>query len=407
MAAPCRPLATLWNRFECGATQTVSLSSFFSSRTESSMSSSTGRLQVGIIVRAQHPTHPKALRRAVIATLDDNNVCVLWEDEAPRAISAHPFLVAPVMQDAVDDVESELPRHSVASLLDFETTKTEVSESIAVWKERGDTLLRLGDASAAVGYYEHALHLSSKLSEGSSVLIKVKGYIKVAEVDCIESRTVDVTLLEAGDEMTLNRNDVLMTILEPDSDRMQERILLNLGRCLLQLADTTTLTRRPRYLKSAVLAASMALSLAEFVKNPASTNLQTSLLLRCQAQTSLSKFSHATADAKRMLSLDPHNKQAQKLLKDIARQQSLQKKNDKKLAKEMCKWVQTATNGPVSDNEDDNEQKNLTPQPRIDHAPHFLSPAPAWLLGIVAGLLLAFGCRIFSSIESDAASRER
>jgi hypothetical protein len=58
---------------------------------------------------------------------------------------------------------------------------------------------------------------------------------------------------------------------------------------------------------------------------------------------------HATADAKHVLKLDASNVQAQKLLRNVERRDIQRKRTDRKLAKDVCKWVNTATNAATSD----------------------------------------------------------
>jgi hypothetical protein len=172
-----------------------------------------------------------------------------------------------------------------------------------------------GDVSAASAFYELALQCcSSKVEIGKTILIKVEGYAKVAEVECVEENlSMDVTSVETGEERTVQEKDVLLWVQEPDPNHLQERILLNLTRCLLQLAEVTSLPQqhRPLYLRSAVLGCTLVLALAEFYKTKdsdekeATSTEKTSLLLRSQAYSNMNKFPHAMADAKGLMTLDP------------------------------------------------------------------------------------------------------
>ena len=262
---------------------------------------------VGSTVRALLPKHKKARRRGVVATVQKKHVCILWEDDAPRSISmptplvkrgsflARTFIVAPLFQDEADELEDVILEEDVESLLDFETTHCAEEVPVEEWKNRGDHLLRLGDASASVSYYDHALKLSGPLQVGSSVVIQVDGFAKVADVDCIEDDGgIDVTMAETGLERTIKESDVLLCIRDASLNQLQERVLLNISRCLLQLADTTFVAkRRPKYLRSAVLACTLALTLIDFwegqdVSFPEGT--KTALLLRCQANMCFRSF---------------------------------------------------------------------------------------------------------------------
>ena len=244
-------------------------------------------MQVGSVVRVR--LSDKASRRAVLATLPDNAdgsssssaacccCCILWEDDAPRPILPQDdgdavFLVTPHFKhDDHQQVEcEEITETTVAvselmPLLDFETKQRPTTTGTAPvldWKECGDQLLRIGDAAAAVPYYERALRLTSPSSVsqllqivGATVLLKESGRVVAADVDCIDDDhgECDVTVVETGHEKSVRASDILLCLLPLDDDHVQERILLNLARCLLQLAEpTTTRTscatnrRRPR-----------------------------------------------------------------------------------------------------------------------------------------------------------------
>lgn len=338
------------------------------------------KLVVGSTIRAPLPNHSSFRRKAIIATIqeDDGTVCVFWEDEAPSSLlSADREMVlspSPSENDENPGVESTVRISDILPLLDFERGTSDDAD-ISEWKDRGDTLLRLGDASAAVPQYERALELMGsspqKITIGSVALVKQKGFFKLVQVDCIDLDHVDVTHLDVEEkEETLRLSDIMLAIPKRDGKLVQERILLNLARCFLQLAETTLIPRRrPSYLKAAVRAASFAFAVSEFRSNMSSANFSSAtkpkaLLLRSQAQLRLSKFAHARGDAKKVLELDPNNKEASKLLRDIEKRQQKIALADKKLAKEVCRWVQTATTeSSVSD-----RQMNAPPENPVERA---------------------------------------
>lgn len=322
---------------------------------------------VGETIRAKLPGQRKAKRRAVIATAHPDGSClVLWENETPRPIIApvatnssskarflrRLFLVSPIVEGSNDDdSETILSKDQMESLLPFETSsddKHKDIESIAVWKDRGDQLLKLGDAVAAIPYYEIALRLSSAVQIGGSILLKQGGKMKVADVDCIDEDTIDVALQDSGEERTLtNEKDIHLCVLEPDDERFQERILLNLTRCFLQIAEMlTTRSLRPKFLQSAYLSCTLAMSLnslhsaSDDASTSPSSTVKSALLLRGKAYASLNKFQYAIADMKRLLALDPPNKEAKRRLREFERQKIESAKSEKKLVKEMCQWVQ-------------------------------------------------------------------
>jgi hypothetical protein len=363
------------------------------------------QLQVGFVVRAPLPNHPNALGRALVLTdpdEQDNTVCLLWEiAPTPKSISISSsskktFLITPLMHPPknIEQEETTISSQDVKPLLPFEDSCIADDDSLTVaeWKDRGDQLLRLGDASAAASYYEMALSKSSNLQIGSTVITKIGGYPKLAEVDCVEVDSLDVTLVESGEESTITHSQILLCLLEPDAEKCQERILLNLARCLLQLADLdhATSESRPKYLKAAVLACTLALTVISFASGdepdiPA--NSQTAWILRAKAQAALSKWPHALSDAKKVVKAG--HKQGRKLLDDIERQQRQKVKTDKKLAKEICKWVETATSDSVSDDqvapkEDINDS---TPKERTTNAPSF--SIPSWLQFVLLPLMAA------------------
>jgi tetratricopeptide (TPR) repeat protein len=353
-----------------------------------SIHASTSPPQVGSVVRAKLIDHPKATRRALVATVQDERtrtICVLWEDEAPRIRRGadnkplhRSFLVTPVLKDAADEVESDIAVEEIMQLLPFETDYVEETDSanddkdlrqkMQTWKEHGDQLLRLGDTTAAAEYYEAALGISRNVQIGSSIILKVGGHTKIAEVDCMDADEMDVEI-ETGEEKTIPQSEALIAILEPDSDRLQERILLNLARCMLQLAEVTTLLlqRRPLYLRGAVLACTLAISVTCFHNNAdadadadfVSPTHKSALLLRSQAQAKLSKYPHAKADLKQLLVLDPQHREGLKRLHNLEKQQIQKQKRDKRLAKDICQWVGTATEDTVSHPLDSNSDETI------------------------------------------------
>jgi hypothetical protein len=328
--------------------------------------------------------------RATVATVNEaaSLVTVLWDDMAPRPPKPatdpnargreyyveRPFLVAPLLGrtsnpdvDDDDDQEEELPFSSLEALLTFERDDQQSSPPFApasTRKEQGDALLRLKDYSAAVTQYEAALAITSSLALGGTVIINDgTGRTVLAEVDCIDNEngdkkcTADVTIVPSGDEKTIDASkEILLCLLDNDEERLQERILLNLSRCLVQLADidgSTNSTRATKYRKAVVLGCTLALNCASYAAegdgNGGIGTETKARLIRAGAYLDLGKSKHATADAKHVLKLDASNVQAQKLLRNVERRDIQRKRTDRKLAKDVCKWVNTATNAATSD----------------------------------------------------------
>ena len=306
----------------------------------------TVKMEVGSVVRVPRD-ETKLTGRAVVATLyDDGTVaCLLWEDLAPRPIIAQPFIVTPMMPRSKEEKECTRARSEISPLLDFEE-KREKDESVEVWKERGDSLLRLGDASAAIPYYEAALAVSSVLQVGSTVLVSSqKDAFRVAEIDCLEDDNVDISM--GDEEATIPATDVKLSFL-PNHESLQVRILLNLTRCLMQVADLDGTTMAAYYRRSAAMACSMALAMLETLETN-DTLQATALLLRSKACASRAKWALAMQDAKLLLSDHPQYKEGRMWMQRLEAQTARQKKTNQKLAKSMCQWVQTATTTGASD----------------------------------------------------------
>jgi len=269
-----------------------------------------------------------------------------------------PFLVTPNL-DRGDGKEEEVPLSSLDSLLPFEliddnhTGRVSEASSFATtpsaFKEQGDALLRLRDYSAAATRYEAALALTSSIGLGGTIVLNDgTGRPVLAEIDCIEDDVqIDITFVDSGEEKTVHAStDVLLCLMEDDDDRIQERILLNLSRCLLQLADidgSADHVRATKYRKAAVLGCTLALSCASYGYGQGLGTEEKARLIRGGAYLDLGKYKHAVADAKQILKANPNNSQAKKLLRGVERREAQKKRTDKRLAKDVCKWVNKAT----------------------------------------------------------------
>lgn len=330
-------------------------------------------------------------RRGMIATLSSSSsACVLLEDlhnYNDNNNEVHSFIIAPKHKNTAiqaneeeEDVEVNVSFDKLSSLLPFEMNNndntTPDSLSTSDCKAYGDELLKLGDALAAMLYYERGLQKASQWSVGSTIVFKQKGFTKLAEVDCIEddddddektntttskSLLLDIRTLEGGDDLTISKQDVLIGILDSDDERLQERILLNLARCCLQLADDPTTAdshntkQQAQFLKSAILATTLAMNLDDYHckdDTSLSATTKTALTLRAKTHLSLLKFDHAKADLKRLLEIDPQHKEGQRLLLELERTKLTKKKAEKKLVRELCRWVDVVTKTSVSSEDD-------------------------------------------------------
>ena len=326
-------------------------------------------------------------RRGMIATLSDgdesSNICtIIVEDLAPTPIVGK-FLIAPVFIDdeMKQEVEIEIPLSDVQPLLPFEQLpKMESDVNVSRYKECGDELFKLHDYTGAVSYYEAALSLISSNCNniGGTLVVKRNGRCVIAELDCIDidgnNSQCDVTfILPNGniEENVIPFKDILISVWDQDEVRrgkrdksketfMQPRILLNLCRCLLHLAEvdigsedrnaSPAYGRRTKYRKAAVLGSSISVTLCEYHKNETDSESQTLTVLqekahiiRSKAFMELGKLPNALVDAKKVMNENPGSREAAELLRDIRMLDKYKKKTDKKLSKEVCRWVQSAT----------------------------------------------------------------
>ena len=344
-------------------------------------------IQPAVYAKIQKKKTVNISRRGMIATLsDDDEGCgkctIIVEEIAPTPLVGN-FLIAPVLIDnqRKEEVELEIPLSDTQPLLPFEELPSiEFGDDVGRYKEYGDELFKLHDYSRAISYYEAALSLTSSNCNniGGTLVVKRNGRCVVAELDCIdtdgEDSQCDVTfILPNGimEEDVISSKDIILSVWNQDGVRrgkrvksretfMQPRILLNLCRCLLNLSEvdidnadmntSSTHDRRTKYKKAAVLGSSIAITLCEYYKNETDsesqllTNLQEKAkIIRSKAFMELGKLPNALVDVKKIMNENPGNREVAELLRDIRMLEQYKKKADKKLSKEVCRWVQTAT----------------------------------------------------------------
>ena len=130
---------------------------------------------------------------------------------------------------------------------------------------------------ASIGHHRRSFILMK--NKAGRALWGLPSIEKVTGNNSIAS-SYDVTFTLSGDEATLSRKDLLLAIWQNDESYLQTKILLNLSRCLLKLADidsylsqtstTTTTTKSNRHHKfrqAAVLGCSIAISICELSQN--------------------------------------------------------------------------------------------------------------------------------------------
>lgn len=353
--------------------------------------------QIGSTVRVrwlsnrQQGRTSKVSRRGIIATISDgdehnnNTMCsVILEELAPAPL-ADKFLIVPMNNDALEESEFEVPVSEIEPLLSFERSSsnavtTTVDNDVTTYKKYADDLFKLHDYTSAISYYEAALHrISSNFTNvGVTVVARRNGHCVVAEIDCVENDggilQCDVTFITPNREMeedTISSKDILISLWDQDmvvrrgkrdkqtENFLQPRILLNLCRCLLHLAEVDTIhsdtghqeRRRMKYKKYAVLGSSIAITICEYYNNRSnseSSSLLSSLqekafILRSKAFLALDKLPNALVDVKKATNRNPNNREAAELFRDIKSLEKRKKNADKKLSKEVCRWVQSAT----------------------------------------------------------------
>lgn len=286
------------------------------------------------------------------------------------------FIVAPLFNGVGTSVEEcESSVDGLMKLLPFEDEKDNeeivnsmsTTEKVEFYKSRGDQLLRLTDYTCAVAYYEAALSFISSKSNitiGGTCVARRNGDAVVAEVDCIDDDQYDVTFTcQNGEEeeATIAPKDILCSVWCKDDDTyLQPRCLLNLSRCLVKLAEFDTTrgnvgcvgqtkhaTRQEKYRSAAVLGCSITITLCEHLKETTASpdvSLLDSLigkarLIRSHAFIGRNMLRHAMVDAKKI----PDDKEAMKLISEIKAKEAHKKLLDKKISKEVCRWVKKAT----------------------------------------------------------------
>ena len=329
-------------------------------------------------------------RRGLIATIHtEGNDCntiiytLILEQLSPVPL-IESFLITPMVIDRSDEeIEVEVSISEIKPLLSFEHTPDREVPDIpdnfikndTQYKQYADTLFQLHDYTNAIRYYEAALHLvSSRFTDvGGTVVARRNGHCVIAELDCVDTDNhgntqCEVTLLLPNGDMeeaVISSTDILLAVWDQDAtlrrgqrDKskemfLQTRILLNLCRCFLHFVELDITDNQDictKFKKAAVLSSSIAITLCEYYNNliGSESKVLTSLLekariLRSKSFIELNKLPNALADVKKVFGLNPSNREACELMKEIQSLEKYKKKIDRKLSKEVCKWVQSAT----------------------------------------------------------------
>lgn len=321
-------------------------------------------------------------RRALVAAVSCDVVSVVQDDPAPiPLLDEQEFIIAPHFVDAGREVEEcEVDASEIQPLLDFEEAKMQHGDICArTLKDFGDAMTRLKDYTRAVSYYEAALHrVSSQISLGCTIVLKCQGHAVLAEVDCMEDDTLDLTLL-SGEEKTIHRRDVILVVWEEDKEMLQVKILLNLSRCLLKLAsiDKTAGTvvnanehklkqhnRQEYYKLASIRGCTAAISLCDHhggSSNAIAADLEAKgRLVRARAFLGLARVPNALVDAKKVSTLNPNSREAEALVREIRAFQSHSKAVDRKLSKAVAKLVHSATTSSGEEDMEGMDQQSVS-----------------------------------------------
>jgi hypothetical protein len=382
-----------WRAFAVCLSSLLSLCAFEKGTQDTMVEEDRNALPIGSTVRVTSrvvidPPGPKRLgddgttlkvaRRSIVATLpdDDGRISLVQDDLAPAPrVGGGRFLIAPMFRSAGVHVdECEAVASDVLPLLAFE--ERGCGDDVDDCKDCGDQLLRLNDYTCATSYYEAALGLvSTKVEVGGTVVLRRKGHCVIAEVDSIEDDgdnniSFDVAFPSGEDDATISQKEILLAVWTKDVSNLQIKILLNLSRCLLKLADidvhhgssghfgetTSTSTaksdRQDRYRQATVLGCSIALSIcdhraSESTDDESSSELnvlrEKARIVRSRAFLALRKLPNATVDVRKVLIQNASNREAKGMLSEIKAAEARVKLTDKRLSKEFCRWIKTAT----------------------------------------------------------------
>ena len=334
------------------------------------------RWNVGSMVRA--PYGEKHCRRAVIATLNEQEETaeVLFDASSSSFLQLQSSFLVDSTGKQKEESNDSNNEEEITAVVNFQTltalhpweeasleaTTNAPAISAHEWKERGDMLLQhTRDPIAAVSCYQKALHLTCAPNSlrklqliGSTILVIEGGHCVAAEVDCQEEDDddtcrLDVTMLANGEEKTIPLAAARLVV-RISQDRFQERALLNLARCCLQLAKVSQSSShqgQSAFLHHAVFVCTLAFAVHEVNScnddaAPMNKTAITALLLRSQAQEQRGKLHHARVDMQRVLILQKDHPGAKRSLKRLKKRYLAQARGNRRLARDVSQWVQTA-----------------------------------------------------------------
>mmetsp|Transcript_17123 Transcript_17123/g.21351 ORF Transcript_17123/g.21351 Transcript_17123/m.21351 type:complete len:164 (+) Transcript_17123:388-879(+) len=142
-----------------------------------------------------------------------------------------------------------------------------------------------------------------------------------------------------------------------DGAGLQVALLLNLSRCCLRLAERTNNSMKKEYNRAAVKGCSFALAMADTVRDDGTAKANKSMdytgrYLRARAYMNGNLFKHAAGDLKYLSKRYPSDVPAQRLSRELKRREMQTRKSEKKLAKEVCRWVDKVTTTSTNEEEE-------------------------------------------------------
>ena len=266
---------------------------------------------------------------------------------APRGCGREPCLVSDYDGgDTVDVVyedggEGTVEASKASSLLDFEMDERACGDA-AELKRRGNALFGERDWVNAAAHYERALKVLKRPPTcGSRVLINA-GTLKCGTLSDVSAKTVDVMYDEGDDGDDLDRRRVILVVNDAE---LQCSLYLNLAKCALKVSR----------LRDSTSAATLAGGLASSNEELKARFLCSARVVRGRANLAQKKLRHALRDADTALELNANDAAALALKRDAERAKKLALRENKKLAKEVTQWVETAQ-GKFQENGGDETQ---------------------------------------------------
>ena len=266
--------------------------------------------------------------------------------------------------------EAVVPLSAISALLPFEDSLERAADETAVayaerCKSEGNSLYKLRDASAAAARYAdgaNALQQDAPVAIGGRALVKCGNRVRGAFVTCMDGATADVeyeraaatasstalALADDGDDDEAEEEDGVslerITPIHPTHGALQCALTLNLARCAILRSDWNV----------AMVRAARAERIAahDGGDEPPDASLGLPLVApRGRAPRRAGRFRRATALATLLLGAAARGvsaegeRDARRLLRDIERQKGETQRSNRRLAKSVASWVQTAMAG--------------------------------------------------------------